>query len=266
MGRLEGKTAIVTGAARGTGESTARLFAGEGARVVVTDVIEEQGKAVAKDLGDAAIFQRLDVTSESDWSAAVERAVQHFGGVDVLVNNAAVLLMKALEETLLAEFERVVAVNQTGTFLGIRAVVEPMKRAGRGSIVNISSVDGLAAKNGIAAYASSKWAVRGLTRVAALELGRFGIRVNTICPEAGSAEMIRPYIPEGVDMEKVMAAQQPRLATQQGRSIAERVGDVARMALFLASDESASCTGADFVVDGGNLAGKVSKFMPGATR
>jgi 3alpha(or 20beta)-hydroxysteroid dehydrogenase len=182
----------------------------------------------------------------------------------VLVNNAAVLHLGAVEDTSVADFERVMGVNQLGTFLGIRSAIEPMKRAGRGSIVNISSVDGFSAKNGVIAYAATKWAVRGMTRVAALELGRFGIRVNAVCPEAGSGDMIRPYVPEGIDIELAVKGGQPNLATQKDRSIGERIGDVANMVLFLASDASASCTGADFIVDGGNTAGKVLRGVPGS--
>ena len=262
-GRLEGKTAIVTGAARGTGEATARLFAQEGARVVLADVLDDPGEAVAKQIGEAALYLHLDVRSEDEWRRAVERTVEHFGSVDILVNNAAVLHMAAISETALADFERVVAVNQTGTFLGIKSVVEPMKAAGRGSIVNLSSIDGLRAQTGLVAYSASKWAVRGITRVAALELGRFGIRVNAVCPEAGSLEMVAPYVPPGIDAEKMFAQQQRVLATQRERTIQDRLGDVARMLLFLASDESASCTGADFTVDGGNMAGKLVPGAPG---
>jgi NAD(P)-dependent dehydrogenase (short-subunit alcohol dehydrogenase family) len=130
---------------------------------------------------------------------------QRHGALHVLVNNAAILHMAAIQDTTLADFERVVRVNQTGTFLGIRAVVPALTRAGGGSIVNISSVDGLGGKNGLVAYAASKWAVRGITKVAALELGRFGIRVNAVCPEAGSVEMIAPWVPAGVNLEKLMA-------------------------------------------------------------
>ena len=263
-GRLEGKTAIVTGAARGTGEATARLFAQEGARVVLADVLDDPGEAVAKQIGEAALYLHLDVRSEDEWRRAVERTVEHFGSVDILVNNAAVLHMAAISETALADFERVVAVNQTGTFLGIKSVVEPMKAAGRGSIVNLSSIDGLRGRNGLVAYSASKWAVRGITRVAALELGRFGIRVNAVCPEAGSLEMVAPYVPQGIDLEKVFAKQQRALATQHDRTIQDRLEDVARMVLFLASDESASCTGADFTVDGGNTAGTITRGTPGA--
>ena len=264
MGRLEGKVAIITGAARGTGEITAHRFVEEGATVVLADILDEPGRAVAKELGDPAMYETLDVTSEDDWQRVVQSTVDRLGRVDVLVNNAAVLLMRAIEETSLQEFERVVSVNQTGTFLGIRAVVETMKAVGGGSIVNVSSVDGLGAKNGLAAYASSKWAVRGLTRVAALELGRFCIRVNTVCPEAGSAHMIAPYVPEGVDMEKALGSQQPVLAYQRERTINDRIRDVSNMIVFLASDEAASCTGADFTVDGGNMAGKLLRGIPGS--
>jgi 3alpha(or 20beta)-hydroxysteroid dehydrogenase len=264
VGKLDGKATIVTGAARGTGEATARLFAQEGARVLLADVLDEAGEAVAKELGEAALYQHLDVARAEDWRRGVECCEEHFGAVDVLVNNAAVLLIKAIEHTGLGEFQRVVSINQTGTFLGIRSVIEPMRRAGGGSIVNISSIDGLRAQNGLVAYCASKWAVRGMTRVAALELGKHGIRVNAVCPEAGSPHMVAPYLPEGVDVERVMAHQMPVLAPQKQRSIADRVGDVARMVVFLASDESASCTGADFAVDAGNSAGRLLKVIPGS--
>jgi len=264
MGRLDGKTALITGSARGTGAATARIFAAEGAQVVVSDVLDERGEALARELGDAALYQHLDVSSEADWARALEATLGRFGSLDVLVNNAAVLLMKALPETELAEFEHVIAVNQAGTFLGMKAAVEPMKGAGGGSIVNVASIDGVRTQNGLVAYCASKWAVRGMTRVAALELGRYGIRVNTVCPEAGGPEMVAPYLPDGVDLEQVMAHQMPALASQKSRSIAERVDDVARTILFLASDDAASCTGSDFVVDGGNTAGLLRRAMPRA--
>jgi 3alpha(or 20beta)-hydroxysteroid dehydrogenase len=264
MGRLDGKVAIVTGAARGTGESIARHFVEEGARVLLADVLENAGSDVARNLGADAAFERLDVTSEEQWRGAVEAALRHFGRIDVLVNNAAVLLMAAIEDTTLEDFERVVRVNQTGTFLGIKSVAGAMKAAKRGSIVNIASIDGLTAKNGLVAYASSKWAVRGITRVAALELGKFGIRVNAVCPEAGSTAMIAPYVPEGVDPELAVSFSQPHLATQRKRPSAEKIRDVAKLVAYLASDDSASCTGADFTIDGGNLAGSVVRGTPGA--
>jgi 3alpha(or 20beta)-hydroxysteroid dehydrogenase len=264
VGRLAGKVALVTGAARGTGEAVARLFVAEGARVVLTDVRDEAGARVAQELGPAASYAHLDVTCEADWASAVAGVEARHGALHVLVNNAAVLHLAALADTTLADFERVVRVNQTGTFLGIRAAAPALTRAGGGSIVNISSVDGLSAKNGVAAYASSKWAVRGLTKVAALELGRFGIRVNAVCPEAGSAEMIAPYVPAGVDLEQVLSRSHPVLPKTAGRRQRERIEDVARMVLFLASDESASCTGGDFPVEGGNTAGKIVRGAPGS--
>jgi 3alpha(or 20beta)-hydroxysteroid dehydrogenase len=264
MGTLDGKVAIVTGAARGTGAETARLFVEEGAKVLLADIRDELGEAVARELGDAAFYAHLDVTSEADWQRAVKLTTDRFGILNVLVNNAGVLLLAAISDTELAEFERVVRVNQTGTFLGIKAVIGPMKQAGAGAIVNVSSVDGLSAKNGLIAYASSKWGVRGMTRVAALELGKFGIRVNAVCPEAGSADMIAPFIPPGVDVEQVIAHGQPHLAPQRARSSQEKVRDVARFVAFLASDLSASCSGGDFPIDGGNTAGKVVRGAPGA--
>jgi len=262
--RLTGKVALVTGAARGTGEAIARLFVREGARVMLADVRDEDGERVAREIGAGASYTHLDVTSESDWERAVEAVESRHAGLHVLVNNAAILVMAAIADTRLADFERVVRVNQTGTFLGVRAVIPALTRAGGGSIVNIASVDGLAGKNGLVAYASSKWAVRGITKVAALELGRFGIRVNAVCPEAGSLEMIAPYVPAGVDLEKLMSRSHPILPKQAGRRQRERIEDVAKMVLFLASDESASCTGGDFPVEGGNTAGKIVRGAPGA--
>jgi 3alpha(or 20beta)-hydroxysteroid dehydrogenase len=262
-GRLAGKVAIVTGAARGTGEVVARRFVAEGARVLVADVLEEAGARVAHSLGEAACFQRVDVSEERDWARGVDEALRRFGRLDVLVNNAAVLHMAAIADTTPEDFLRVVRVNQLGTFLGVRAVVEPMRAAGGGSIVNVSSVDGLRGQNGVVAYASTKWAVRGITRVAALELGRFGIRVNAVCPEAGSPHMVAPWMPPGVDAEKVLPHMQPALAYQRTRPLAELLDDVASVVLFLASDESRSCTGSDFACEGGNTAGRIVKGAPG---
>lgn len=263
MDRLAGKVAIVTGAARGTGEVVARRFVAEGARVVLADVLEEAGAAVAGSLGAAAAFERLDVSAEQDWARTVAATQRRFGRIDVLVNNAAVLHMAPIAETTPEDFLRVVRVNQLGTFLGVRAVAGPMQAAGGGSIVNVSSVDGLRGQNGVVAYASTKWAVRGITRVAALELGRFGIRVNAVCPEAGSPHMVAPYMPPGVDAAKVLPHMQPALAYQRTRPLAELLEDVASVILFLASDESRSCTGSDFPCEGGNTAGRIVKGVAG---
>lgn len=261
-GRLEGKVAIITGAARGTGAETARVFVEEGATVWLADVLDEPGTRVARELGDAAHYVHLDVTSESDWAGAVEQVLARDERVDALVNNAAVLHLGPLVETTAADFERLVRVNQIGPFLGIRAVFEAMKAQGGGAIVNISSVDGYSAKNGVVAYASTKWALRGITRVAAIELGRHGIRVNAVCPEAGGPEMVRPYLPEGLDMEQAMAFQWPILHTQRDRTIRERLEDIAQLVVYLASDAGGSCTGADFVIDGGHSAGRLLKLGP----
>jgi 3alpha(or 20beta)-hydroxysteroid dehydrogenase len=258
MGRLSGKVALVTGSARGTGEQIARLFAGEGARVTLADVLVSEGEAVAKDLGDAAGFARLDVGDEGEWKQAVAQTVERFGRLDVLVNNAAILAMKPFEETTLSDFERHVRVNQIGPFLGMQAAVPAMKQAGGGSIVNICSVDGLSAKPQIVAYAATKWALRGMTRVAALELGKHGIRANTVCPEVGGPAMRAPYVPDGIDVEKTLAFAHGIIPYQRKREPIELVRDVARMALFLASDESLSCTGADYPVDAGWTAGRLS--------
>jgi 3alpha(or 20beta)-hydroxysteroid dehydrogenase len=264
MGTLDGKVAIVTGAARGTGEATARLMVAEGASVLMGDILDDRGESAAKALGERARYAHLDVTSEADWQRAVELAVASYGRLDVLVNNAGILHMSAIADTELADFERVVRINQVGTFLGIKSVIEPMKELGAGSIVNISSIDGRTAKNGLVAYASSKWAVRGITRVAALELGKFGIRVNCVCPEAGNTEMIAKYVPEGVDIEKLVAHTQPILSTQRNRPSQARMEDIAKLVVFLASDASASCTGGDFPIDGGNTAGSIVRGAPGA--
>jgi 3alpha(or 20beta)-hydroxysteroid dehydrogenase len=264
MGRLAGKIALVTGAARGTGAAIARLFADEGAQVVVGDVLEDLGAETAREIGASASFEKLDVGEAAEWKRVVDATVARHGRLDVLVNNAAVLHMAAIADTTTQEFLRVVRVNQLGPFLGIQAATEPMRAAGDGSIVNIASIDGLRGQNGVGAYVSTKWAVRGMTRVAALELGRFGIRVNTVCPEAGSPHMVGPYMPAGVEAAQVLPQMQPFLAYQKKRTIEDLVRDVAYAALYLASDESRSCTGSDLVCDGGNTAGRLIKGGPGA--
>lgn len=261
--RLEGKIAIITGAARGTGEQTARLFVDEGARVVIADVLEAEGRAVAEDLGDCAAFVRLDVTSEQSWLGVVEETKQRFGGPTVLVNNAGLLHMKALVETELADVERLWRVNALGPFLGTKAVAKAMQAAGGGSIVNVASVDGLTVKNGLAAYAPTKWALRGLTRVAALELGQMGIRVNVVCPEAGGPAMRREFTPENIDPMDTLAFTHGVIPHNRKRPGIEIIRDIARMILFLASDESLSCTGADYPVDAGWTAGRRLKYQPG---
>ncbi|MBW2497191.1 MAG: SDR family NAD(P)-dependent oxidoreductase, partial [Deltaproteobacteria bacterium] len=172
MGRVDGRVAIVTGAARGTGEQTARLLAAEGAQVVIADVLEPEGKAVAGDIGAAARFERLDVTDEAAWTRVIDETTASIGAPTILVNNAGLLHMAALVDTAAEDVERLWRVNQLGPFLGMKTIAPAMHSAGGGSIVNVASVDGLSAKNGLSAYAATKWALRGLTRVAALELGQ----------------------------------------------------------------------------------------------
>lgn len=265
MGRLDGKTAIITGTAQGTGEVLARVFAEEGAKLVLGDVQQERGRAVADEIGEAARFVRLDVGAQGDWSRAVDLAVDEFGGVDVLVNNAAILLMKPFDEITPEDFLRIVQINQLGPLLGMQAVLPVMKAREGGSIVNIASTDGIKGMNGVAAYASSKWAVRGLTKSAAIELGKYAIRVNAVCPEAGNPNMSAPFFPGNPDLSDVPHQMMQQILKDPKPVVpGSRLRDVANMALFLASDESRSCTAADFVVDAGLTAGWYQKGVPSA--
>ncbi|MGW5776930.1 SDR family NAD(P)-dependent oxidoreductase [Streptomyces sp. NPDC003863] len=253
MGKLDGRVVLVTGAARGQGEQEARLFAAEGARVVLGDVLDEAGEALAKELGeDRAAYVRLDVTSEDDWAAAVAAAKGRFGKIDGLVNNAGILRFNELVSTPLDEFQAIVSVNQTGCFLGIRTVAPEIAAAGGGTIVNTASYTGLTGMAGVGAYAASKHAVLGLTRVAALELAGKGIRVNAVCPGAIDTPMSNP---EGVD--PAATAELYRKLVPLGRI--GRPDEVAALALFLTGADSAYITGQPFVIDGGWLAG-VSLF------
>ena len=182
MGRLDGKVALISGAARGQGEAEARLFAAEGAKVVLADILDEEGTTVAKDIGDAAAYLHLDVTSEADWQAVVDKAIDRFGGIDVLVNNAGIFAINPLATTSLDEYRRIIEINQVGVFLGMKAVASHMAARASGSIINISSVAGLQGSMGTISYTASKFAVRGMTKVVAKELAPFGVRVNSVHP------------------------------------------------------------------------------------
>ncbi len=241
MGRLDGKVAIVTGAARGQGAAEARAFAREGAKVVLTDVLVEEGEATASTIGGDAVFVRHDVSSEEEWEAAIAATLDRFGRLDVLVNNAAVAFTSPITEHSLADYERLVAVNQVGVFLGLKSVVKPMTDAGGGSIVNISSGAGLRATKYMIGYAATKYAVTGMTAAAALELARYNIRVNSIHPGVIDTDMISTNTPE-MTAGTVKATPLRRLGAPE---------EIAEVALFLASDESSYMTGAHLPVDGG---------------
>jgi 3alpha(or 20beta)-hydroxysteroid dehydrogenase len=245
MGRLNGKVAIVTGGAQGQGAAICRGFVADGAKVVVADIAADEGELLAKELGDAALFRRHDVTSEDDWAATVAAAVDTFGRVDVLVNNAGILMFAELTATSLEDYERVIRINQFGTFLGMRSVVAAMEAAGGGSIVNASSIEGLGGMPFLVAYSSSKFAIRGMTKAAAMELGPKGIRVNSVHPGMIDTGMTRIH---GGDAAMEWGGQRVAL---------KRVGlpeDVVGIYVFLASDESSYCTGGEYTVDGGATA------------
>jgi 3alpha(or 20beta)-hydroxysteroid dehydrogenase len=245
MGTLGGKVALVTGAARGQGKAEATRFVEEGAQVLVADVLVDEARAVAAELGDAALAATLDVSSEESWAAAVEQAHIHFGDFDVLVNNAGILHFATIADTTLDDYRRVIDVNQVGVFLGLRAAAQRMSDGG--SIVNVSSIDGLMGMSGLVAYCASKFAVRGMTKVAALELAARGIRVNSIHPGFIDTPMVdRP------EVQAVLGAVVSMVPLRR----AAQAEEVAELALYLASDGSSYSTGGEFVVDGGLTAGK----------
>jgi 3alpha(or 20beta)-hydroxysteroid dehydrogenase len=251
VARLEGKIAIVTGAGRGQGAATARRFVEEGASVVLGDVLEQECRQLAAVLGPRAIHCKLDVSRSEDWANAV-RVAQTLGPLNVLVNNAGVHSMKRIEDLDEAEFQRIISINQIGTYLGMKAVVEPMTAAGGGSIVNLSSIDGIQAKSGMFAYVATKWAIRGMTKAAALELGKFGIRVNSVHPGGIYTDMGNPF---NIDKKDLNRAYKHLPLRRVGESV-----EIANMNVFLASDDSSYSTGSEFVADGGWLAGDIYDF------
>ena len=240
MRRLDGKIILITGAARGQGAAAARLFVAEGAMVVMGDILDTEGEKLSADLGAAATYIHHDVTSEADWTAAVAMA-DHLGGLHGLVNNAGIFLPKPLLETGTELFERHMRVNQLGCFLGMRESVGPMERSGGGSIVNVSSVAGLRGIPGSFAYTGTKWAIRGLTKAAAIDLAPRGIRVNSIHPGPIDTEMRNVRSPDQTS-ERLARVPMRRVGT---------VDEVARLTLFLLSDESSYITGAEVAIDGG---------------
>lgn len=240
MGRLAGKVAVISGGARGMGAAHARRFVAEGASVVIGDVLDDEGAAVAKELGDAVVYRHLDVREPEQWAGAVAAAVEEFGGLHVLVNNAGIVNGNLLVDFALDEWQRIIDINLTGTFLGMQAAVPAMKARGGGSIVNISSVEGMRGSPGLHGYTATKFAVRGLTKSAALELAPQGIRVNSVHPGLISTPMT-----EGI----------PADFLQIPLARAAEPDEVSALVAYLASDESSYSTGAEFVVDGGLTVG-----------
>nr|WP_087574320.1 MULTISPECIES: glucose 1-dehydrogenase [unclassified Sphingomonas]AJW29578.1 short-chain dehydrogenase/reductase SDR [Sphingomonas sp. JE1] len=262
MGRLNGKVAIVTGASQGMGAATARLFAEEGAKVIIADIKEAEGRALAEEIGANALFARVDITVENDWIRAVELARDSFGSVDALVNNAAIVEYKTIAEETLEGFERTMRINVAGAFLGIKHVAPVMAKGGKGSIINISSAEGMRGTNGMSAYTASKWGVRGFTKAAAMELGRSGIRVNSVHPGPTNTPMVT-FFGDFEGSVNDLELFKPMLSRQPINRFAEPI-EVARVSLFLASDESSFVTGAEIAADGGMSVGTYSEQAPTA--
>ncbi len=241
MDRLKDKIILISGGARGQGAAEARLCVAEGARVVIGDLLEDQGRALAAELGQSASFVRHDVTVEADWARAIAAATA-LGGLHGMVNNAGIYQPATLMETDVAMFERHMRVNQLGCFIGMKAVVPLMEKSGGGSIVNISSTAGLRGSPGAIAYSSTKWALRGMTKAAALDLAPRKIRVNSIHPGPIDTEMLHVRTPEQ-NAARLELVPMKRMGT---------VDEIANLVLFLLSDESSYCTGAEVAIDGGS--------------
>lgn len=254
--RLKDKIAIVTGGARGMGAATVRAFVAEGAKVIIGDRLVDEGSSLARDLGNAAVFVEHDVTDEAAWARLAADTVARHGRIDALVNNAGIVAFGPIDAIDPGDFDRVFAVNVKGPLLGMKHVGRPMREARRGAIVNISSVDGLRGVNALAIYSSSKWALRGLSKTAALEFGPHGVRVNSVHPGGVDTDMGNPQAQRGAERN-----------WSYGRVPLQRIGEpgeVAAASLFLCSDEASYITGAELAVDGGWAAGYYHDYMPGA--
>jgi len=242
MARVAGKVALISGGARGMGAAHAELLVAEGAKVVIGDILDAEGEATAARLGDSVRFVHLDVTKPDDWNTAVSAAVDGFGGLDILVNNAGIANFAPIEDYTLEQWNLIIAINLTGTFNGIKAAIPALKKSGHGSIINISSTAGIKGVAALPGYTAAKFAVRGLTKEIAIDLGRYNIRANSIHP--GN---IRTPMTDGLDVDQSLVP-------------LGRMGDASElsaMVLFLASDESSFSTGAEFIADGGETAGIV---------
>ena len=256
MNRLRDKVAIVTGGARGMGAATSRLFAAEGASVIVADLPDSGGHELAKELGAAASFHPLNVAVEAQWETLVAAIVARHGRIDALVNNAGVLHFALLEQLTEQDVDRVFNVNVKGPLFGLKHVGRVMKNAGKGAIVNISSIDGMRGANAVGIYSTSKWAVRGLTKTAALEYGPHGVRVNSVHPGGIDTAMGNPQQLRGAARN-----------ADYGSVPLQRIGEpkeVAAASLFLCSDEASYISGAELLVDGGWDAGVYHRMLPGA--
>ncbi|MBE1534847.1 glucose 1-dehydrogenase [Actinomadura algeriensis] len=250
MGRLDGKVALITGGARGMGKAHVRRFVAEGAKVVFGDVLEEEGAKLAADVGDDARFVRMDVTAPDDWENAVRTAVDAFGSLDVLVNNAGIMRHKRIEDMSVDEFKQVLEVNLVGQWLGVKSVTRAMRDAGGGSIINVSSTEGFIGASGLAAYSASKFGIRGLTKAAARELGPDGIRVNSIHPGGVLTQL---SLQEDVVAATADSADAFMKALPLGRM--GNTKEVSGLVVYLASDDSSYCSGSEVLVDGGMLTG-----------
>lgn len=259
---LEGRRILVTGAAQGLGLTIAERIIDLGGSVVVADVQDEVGEHAVAALGAAARYEHLDVSSDADWASVCDRVTDSFGGLDGLVNNAALLDMGPLERIDPDRARRLLEVNLLGPLLGIRAVAPLLRASGGGAIVNISSIGGLEGMNSTATYNATKWGLRGLSRAAALELGLDGTRVNTVCPGMGNPDMPTPFLTD-FDLDRYLESA-PRLPFHRaGQPRNVDVHDVAEMVVWLLSDAARGCTGADFAVDAGWTAGTFAPGLPG---
>lgn len=243
MGRLDNKVAIITGAAQGMGAAHARLFVAEGAKVVLTDLNEEKGHAFAAELGENAVFVKQNVVSEEDWATVLATAEEKFGPVNVLVNNAGITMAKNMLDVTVEEYKRIVDINQVSVFIGMKTVAGSMMKTGGGSIVNISSMNGLVA--GAIGYTDTKFAVRGMTKAAAINLAPMGIRVNSVHPGVIATPMVMQE-----DTKAAVEAFSKHIPLKR----VAQPEEVSNMVLFLASDDSSYSTGSEFVIDGGMTA------------
>ena len=239
MNRIDGKIALITGGAHGMGAAECKLFVEAGAHVIITDIDTDAGKSTVEAIGTSCQFIQHDVTCQNSWSSVVNQIEQAYGKIDILVNNAGIFRVMGLLETSLDDWNELIAINQTGTFLGLQNVLPTMQRQGSGSIINLSSITGLSGAYRCPAYATTKWAVRGLTKSVALEFAATGIRINSVHPGLIDTRMMDEFNKTTDELKHRVPF--GRLGT---------VDEVARLVLYLASDDSSYCTGHEFVVDG----------------